>query len=104
MESRVEGDNLRVMPNATKQAALPVTDAALARTPGKGIAIARLSSNKQISHALQSLAKVQTDPSPVLQIYGDGDQRASLESLCADLVLNERTTFKGHVPGVQEAL
>lgn len=100
----VGANNLRIMPNTTKQAVISKTETALSRTPKKGVVIARLSSNKQINHALQALARLQNGSPSDLHIYGDGDQRALLEALCTNLALNKHVTFKGHVPGAQEAL
>jgi len=59
--------------------------------------VGRLDPEKRIDELLAALARVETRPRPVLEIVGDGDHRARLERMAADLGLSERVTFHGHV-------
>ncbi|MFW0776199.1 MAG: glycosyltransferase [Rickettsiales bacterium] len=100
----VEGDNTRIMPNATKPSALSLATASLARAHGRGVVVAGLTSNKQIGHTLKALALVQKHSPSQLDIFGDGEDRQLLESLRNDLGLESLVNFRGYVAGAQDVL
>src|SRR5690554_6400740 len=100
----VEGDNIRIMPNATKPSALSLATASLARAHGRGVVVAGLTSNKQIGHTLKALALVQKHSPSRLDIFGDGEDRQLLESLRNDLGLESLVNFRGYVAGAPEVL
>ncbi|MCM1011570.1 MULTISPECIES: glycosyltransferase [unclassified Brevibacterium] len=73
------------------------------RPPGRGVVLARLTSQKRIDEALAAVARV--GPEMTLDIIGDGEKRAELEAIVAGSdVLSSRVTFAGHVDGAAERL
>ncbi|MFC7406352.1 glycosyltransferase [Georgenia alba] len=59
--------------------------------------VGRLDPEKRIGELIRAFAQVRAEPAPVLEIVGDGDQRAELERLAADLDVDRRVRFHGHV-------
>jgi poly(glycerol-phosphate) alpha-glucosyltransferase len=94
--------NLSVIPNGRDlQAGLP----SRARAAGSGVVIASLTSRKQVDHAVRAMiaaAHLAPRERPLtLDIFGDGDERESLEQLVA---AQPAIRLHGHRPDAREHL
>ncbi len=67
-------------------------------SPPRILCIGRLSNGKAFDLMIRALAALKnTNPDTRLQIVGDGDERENLESLAAELGVNEQVEFSGWV-------
>jgi poly(glycerol-phosphate) alpha-glucosyltransferase len=72
------GERLEVVPNA---AALPAATPPLVRDPASVVAVAGLEKRKRLDHAVDAVALARSAGVALrLDVYGDGTERASLES------------------------
>ena len=68
------------------------------------VCVGRLNREKGMHHALRALARLRADGSgPRLVIVGEGEERAALEQLAAELEVGDRTVFAGAQPAEQVA-
>lgn len=65
-----------------------------------GVVLAALTRRKRVDHAIRAAAKV---PGVTLDVYGDGEERASIEALVRDLAA-PGITVHGHRPDARERL
>ncbi len=91
--------NLAVVPNGREFDA----SAALERPVDRGIVLASLTARKRVGHAVQAISRAGSD-ALTLDVYGDGEQIAALESLRDELGLGERVHFHGHDRGARARL
>lgn len=87
--------NLAVVPNGRE---LDGALAPLERDAGRGVVLAALTDRKRVAHALRGFAGARF-PAPgslVLDVFGDGEQRAQLEALAEELGIAEVVRFHGH--------
>lgn len=79
----------------------PTTD----RDPNLAVMVARLAEQKRIAHALRAWPTVlESRPDARLEIYGEGVQRAALETLIDELGIGERVQLKGYRANASEVL
>lgn len=93
--------NLVVVPNGRDQSGAV---APLERPANTGIVLAGLTGRKRVDHAVRAIADATVPPGVTLDVFGDGERRASLETLRDDLGLASRVRFHGHVPGARARL
>jgi poly(glycerol-phosphate) alpha-glucosyltransferase len=95
------GARIAVIPNGRGEG--PRSRSTGARSPGRGVVIASLTRRKRVSHAVSAVQQVnaRTGVAVTLDVYGDGESRASLERRTAD---DARITLHGHVPEVRTTL
>lgn len=87
--------NARTIPNSLHIAPHPPTP----RPRGAGVMVARLTTQKRVAHAVRAMALVCTEePGASLTIYGDGDERAELDTLIDELGLRGRVELAGFDP------
>jgi glycosyltransferase involved in cell wall biosynthesis len=67
------------------------------------IAVARLTRQKRLERLIRGFSRV-AHPDARLLVLGEGEERAALTALVADLGLGERVTMPGHVNDVAAAL
>lgn len=94
---------IRVIPNAVPAIAQPHE----AEAPGGGkrlVAMGRLEWQKGFDMLLRAFAALQGHEEWTLVIYGEGKERAALESLRAELGLDQRVSLPGRVDDTQAAL
>jgi L-malate glycosyltransferase len=94
---------IRVVPNGidTERFAPRATVPADTSLPLRFVALGRLDPRKGLDVALTALASV---PGAVLDIVGDGEQRASLTALAKRLGVAHRVRFTGFADDVREAI
>lgn len=91
----VARSRIRIVPPGI---AAPEAPAGPAASPIVG-AISRLSKEKNVALLVRAFALVAKEiPEASLRIYGDGPERAALESLASALGIAPRVAFLGHVP------
>ena len=93
---------LHVVPNGIDVArfsAVPLPEAASG--PLRLLALGRLDRRKGLDIALEALAEV---PGPVLEVVGEGEERARLEARARALGLAERVRFSGFAADVRPAI
>ncbi|MDR3622225.1 MAG: glycosyltransferase family 4 protein [Paludisphaera borealis] len=73
----------------------PPEDRAPRNGPTRFIFLGRLVDWKAVDLLLEALARVQTNPPPVLEILGNGPMRATLEEQVSRLGLQDRVRFSG---------
>jgi poly(glycerol-phosphate) alpha-glucosyltransferase len=75
------------------------------RDPDLAVMVARLADQKRIAHAIRAWPTVlAARPSARLEVYGDGVQRAALESLVAELGLENSVAFMGYRANASEVM
>jgi poly(glycerol-phosphate) alpha-glucosyltransferase len=75
------------------------------RDPRRVMTMARLESQKRLVHAVAAFRRVvQAVPEARLDIYGEGSQRATLETEIERSGLTEAVTLRGYDPQAREAL
>jgi poly(glycerol-phosphate) alpha-glucosyltransferase len=96
--------NTFVVPNSTELPDLSLADGA--RAQRHGVMLASLTGRKQIDHAILAIRDanaVATEPF-ILTIYGQGPERAALESLIAESDLVDHVSLAGYVDNPREQL
>ncbi|WP_298227796.1 glycosyltransferase [Gryllotalpicola sp.] len=80
-------------------------DAAPGRDPLRAVMVARLVAQKRVADAVRAWpAVLASHPGARLEVYGDGPERAALETLIAELGLREAVTLHGYVPRASDQL
>lgn len=99
-------DRFRAVANPYVTPAM-LAEPAVAPPPAAGrkrvAAVARLDRQKRLERLIAAFARVR-HPNAELLILGEGDERASLERLVAELGLGERVAMPGHVADVAARL
>jgi poly(glycerol-phosphate) alpha-glucosyltransferase len=95
--------NVTVIPNGRDQSGAV---APLERPVDRGIVLAGLTGRKRVGHALRAIAaaRMPDNDSLRLDVYGDGEERESLEALRDELQLGDSVRFHGHQPGARAQL
>jgi|GEM_PF-1566999 len=96
------GSSARVIPNSRSFEPLgPIS----ARQRGRGVALSRLSDQKQLDHAVDAIARAsRTNPAISLDIYGEGELRSDLEAQIAELGAESAVALKGFSTTAREEL
>jgi colanic acid/amylovoran biosynthesis glycosyltransferase len=77
------------------------------RAPNRLLAVGRLSTKKGFDYLIRAAALLVSRGTDVMvEIVGDGEERANLQALAAELGIVERVEFRGHQPfaAVREAM
>jgi glycosyltransferase involved in cell wall biosynthesis len=99
----IDEDKVRVHYLGVPTAALASTSAApprgATRTHVEIVAVSRLVAVKGVDHTLRAFVRARTSGTPMrLRIAGDGDERAALEALAAELGVDDAVEFLGFIP------
>jgi poly(glycerol-phosphate) alpha-glucosyltransferase len=98
-----ETTNLYVVPNPVELPSLP--DPMPVREKQRFAIVARFEGQKRLEDAVRAFALVlQQEPGAMLDIYGDGSQRAVLEREIEKLGVAGSVLLRGHDPRAREAL
>jgi poly(glycerol-phosphate) alpha-glucosyltransferase len=89
--------NLSVIPNSGEHGLPPAAAPVPAPDPRRGVVLASLTARKRVDHAIRAAATAGV----VLDIYGDGELRARLDSLAAAAT---GVTLHGHRPDARAVL
>lgn len=74
------------------------------RDPHTALVVSRLVRGKRVDHTLRAFrAVVDRVPQARLVIFGDGEERSTLEETAAELGLGSAVTFRGHDPKAADA-
>ena len=87
--------NDRVAPHAVvgPSRIVPVSE----RDPARVVVLGRLAPGKRLDHAVRALGRLAGEiPQARLELWGEGAQRAELQTVIAELGLPERVTLAGH--------
>lgn len=92
-------DNLRTVSNPTHDLK---GEARSSRNPRRGAMIARLVYQKRVEDAVNAVAlAARSEPGTVVDVYGEGRDRAKLEALANETDVEEAIVFHGHTPGAK---
>lgn len=99
-EMDLSGDRLRTVSNPTEDLA---GDASTPRVREHGAMIARLVSQKRVDDAIRAIGKARAHtPSIVLDVYGEGEDRAELAELSGQLGVMDSVRLRGHESGAKK--
>lgn len=91
------GDAMRVIPNS-REIAPAILDEEK-RPPGRGVVLARLTSQKRVDDAIHAIVQARReDPRISLKIFGDGVDRPKLQGIIDDFAAGEYVSLEGHTP------
>lgn len=98
----IDTSNARVIPNSRSGPAVGVVP----RRRDAGAMISRLSVEKQVDHAIRSIALAQRTGAPgvSLDIYGEGPDRAVLEEQIAGDGVEQSVRLRGYTPNAADKL
>lgn len=95
--------NLFTVSNPRERQPQPPNHAA--RVPGRGVVLARLASQKNLTHAVRVVAMAREEaPNVVLDIYGKGDDEEKLRDLIHELRAEDVVHLRGYAPRAAEEL
>lgn len=96
VERRVPGSRTQVVPNLLRLDALLSLPRAESTTP-RILFLARVHPKKGLERLLEALARIDSDPPPILEVAGEGDPKevARIERRIAELGLKNRVRFHG---------
>jgi poly(glycerol-phosphate) alpha-glucosyltransferase len=95
--------NMFVIPNPVDVPPLP--DPVPARDPHQVVTVARLETQKRLTHAIAAFRRVvEAVPEARFDIYGEGSQREKLEAEIERFGLGGSVTLRGYDPAAREAL
>lgn len=97
----VDTEHFAPRTGAEARARTSTTSASSAEAPLRFVALGRLDRRKGLDVAFAALAKV---PGAVLDVVGDGDERAALVAEAARLGVSDRVRFLGWVDDVRSAI
>lgn len=98
VERRVHGSRTQVIPNLLRLDALHALPRAESAAP-RILFLARVHPKKGLERLLEALARIDSDPTPILEVAGEGDPKevARIERRIAELGLGDRVRFHGHL-------
>lgn len=103
--SKLPRDKKVVIPNSVKKPKRQKSELDILKPVQKIISVGRLCPNKGFGTLITAFSEIaQKIPNLALTIYGEGNERQSLEALIRDLKLTTRVFLPGTVRDIEEAL
>lgn len=97
-DADLAGESLRVIPNSRESAPANLDDTT--RLLGRGVMLARLTSQKRVDDAIRAVAQAKAIDSRIrLRIFGEGPDRPKLQKIIDDASAGEFVSLEGHRPG-----